>query len=439
MSINGSSIISVLVDLLSIDSKMAGSKIKLVNIDINKVNDTNTPKAAVPPKLEAEKIAKPQNCQLFWVHAVSVGESNSAWILIENLLKFSPNISILFTSTSTTSAQIIEQKILQNELFKNRVIHQFLPVDSYFIVQKFLNHWKPRACIFVESEIWPNFIYCARKKAILSFLINARISQKSASQWLLLKKLGFNVFDYFSTIFAQSLQDKNLLQNLAKNNIFYEGNLKSQNSKLEVDAQKLQELKTQIDTRKIWLCASTHQGEEELILSTHQRLKKQFPDLLTIIVLRHPNRAGEVCELLKNINFSQRSKNQLIAESTEIYLADSLGELGIFYSLTNFTFIGGSLLEIGGHNPFEAIQLNCAVISGSRVFNFAEIYQDLQQKNACKIVENVDQLYEIVHKFLQNPNEIITYNVNAQKAIEASQNTSQKIIEKLDSILMFGI
>ena len=105
------------------------------------------------------KIAKPQNCQLFWVHAVSVGESNSAWILIENLLKFSPNINILFTSTSTTSAQIIEQKILQNELFKNRVIHQFLPVDSYFIVQKFLNHWKPRACIFVESEIWPNFIY----------------------------------------------------------------------------------------------------------------------------------------------------------------------------------------------------------------------------------------------------------------------------------------
>ncbi len=384
------------------------------------------------------KIAKPQNCQLFWVHAVSVGESNSAWILIENLLKFSPNISILFTSTSTTSAQIIEQKILQNELFKNRVIHQFLPVDSYFIVQKFLNHWKPRACIFVESEIWPNFIYCARKKAILSFLINARISQKSASQWLLLKKLGFNIFDYFSTIFAQSLQDKNLLQNLTKNNIFYEGNLKSQNSKLEVDEQKLQELKTQIGGRKIWLCASTHEGEEGLILSTHQRLKKQFPNLLTIIVLRHPNRAGEVCELLKNINFSQRSKNQNIIESTEIYLADSLGELGIFYSLTNFTFIGGSLLEIGGHNPFEAIQLNCAVITGSQVFNFAEIYADLQQKNACEIVKNGDELCEIVQKFLQNPELILPYSDNAKKAIANSHNTSQKIIEKLDAILMLN-
>jgi 3-deoxy-D-manno-octulosonic-acid transferase len=385
------------------------------------------------------KIAKPQNCQLFWVHAVSVGESNSAWILIENLLKFSPNISILFTSTSTTSAQIIEQKILQNELFKNRIIHQFLPVDSYFIVQKFLNHWKPRACIFVESEIWPNFIYCASKKAILSFLINARISQKSASQWLLLKKLGFNIFDYFSTIFAQSLQDKNLLQNLTKNNIFYEGNLKSQNSKLEVDEQKLQELKTQIGSRKIWLCASTHEGEEGLILSTHQRLKKQFPDLLTIIVLRHPNRAGEVCELLRDMKFSQRSKNKNIIESTEIYLVDSLGELGIFYSLVNFTFIGGSLLEIGGHNPFEAIQLNCAVITGSQVFNFAEIYADLQQKNACEIVKNSDELYEIVQKFLQNPELILPYASNAKQAIETSQNTSQKIIEKLDSILMLGI
>lgn len=390
-------------------------------------------------RLAITKIAKPQNCQLFWVHAVSVGESNSAWILIENLLKFSPNINILFTSTSTTSAQIIGQKILQNELFKNRVIHQFLPIDSYFIVQKFLNHWKPRACIFVESEIWPNFIYCAHKKAILSFLINARISQKTASKWLLLKKLGFHIFDYFSTIFAQSLQDKNLLQNLTKNNIFYEGNLKSQNSKLAVDEEKLQELKLQIGDRKIWLCASTHEGEEELILKTHFRLKKQFPDLLTIIVLRHPNRASKVCELFKNINFAQRSKNQNITKSTEIYLVDSLGELGTFYSLVNFTLIGGSLLKIGGHNPFEAIQLNCVVISGAEVFNFAEIYQDLQQKNACEIVKNVDQLYEIVQKFLQNPNEIIIYNINAQKAIFNSQNTAKKIIKKLDEILILGM
>jgi 3-deoxy-D-manno-octulosonic-acid transferase len=306
-------------------------------------------------------------------------------------------------------------------------------------VQKFLNHWKPRACIFVESEIWPNFIYCAYKKAILSFLINARISQKTASHWLSLKKLGFNLFDYFSIIFAQSLQDKNLLQNLTKNNIFYEGNLKSQNSKLAVDEKKLQELKMQIGDRKIWLCASTHEGEEELILQTHFRLKNQFSDLLTIIVLRHPNRANKVCELLNDINFAQRSKNQNITELTEIYVVDSLGELGIFYSLVNFAFIGGSLLKIGGHNPFEAIQLNCAVISGSQVFNFAEIYQDLQQKNACEIIENVDQLYEIIQKFLQNPNEVISYNVNAQKAIYISQNTAQKIIKKLDEILMLGI
>jgi 3-deoxy-D-manno-octulosonic-acid transferase len=390
-------------------------------------------------RLAITKIVKPQNSQLFWVHAVSVGESNSAWVLIENLLKFSEKITILFTSTSTTSAQIIEQKILQNELFKNRVIHQFLPIDSYFIVKKFLNYWKPRACIFVESEIWPNFIYCARKKAILSFLINARISKKTASKWLFLKKLGFNIFDYFSTIFAQSAQDKNLLQNLTKNTVFYEGNLKSQNPKLEVDVKKLQELKMQIGARKIWLCASTHEGEEELILQTHQRLKKQFSDLLTIIVLRHPNRADKVCELFKNINFSQRSKNQNIFESTEIYLVDSLGELGTFYSLTNFAFIGGSLLKIGGHNPFEAIQLNCVVITGLEVFNFAEIYNELHQKNACEIVKNIDELYEIIKNFLQNPNGALSYNDNAKKAIEVSQNISQKIIKKLDEILMLGV
>ena len=139
---------------------------------------------------------------------------------------------------------------------------------------------------------------------------------------------------------------------------------------------------------------------------------------------------------MKNISFSQRSKNQNILEPTEIYLVDSLGELGTFYSLTNFAFIGGSLLEIGGHNPFEAIQLNCVVISGSEVFNFAEIYSDLHQKNACEIVKNIDELYEIVQKFLQNPIEVLTYNDNAKKAIKFSQNTSQKIIEKLNEILM---
>ena len=160
---------------------------------------------------------------------------------------------------------------------------------------------------------------------------------------------------------------------------------------------------------------------------------------MTIIVLRHPNRADKVCELFKNINFSQRSKNQNIFESTEIYLVDSLGELGTFYSLTNFAFIGGSLLKIGGHNPFEAIQLNCVVITGSEVFNFAEIYSDLHQKNACEIVKNIDELYEIIQKFLQNPNGALSYNDNAKKAIEVSQNISQKIIKKLDEILMLGV
>lgn len=385
------------------------------------------------------KTPRPENCQLFWLHAVSVGESNSAWVLIENLLKFSPNISILFTSTSTTSAQIIEQKILQNDFFKNRVIHQFLPVDSYFVVKKFLAYWKPRACIFVESEIWPNLIYCARKQAILSFLINARISSKSASNWFFLNKIGFNIFDYFSVIYAQSLQDKNLLQKLTKNIILYEGNLKSENPKLNVNSQKLQEIKTQIGERKIWLCTSTHQGEEALILQVHKRLKIQFPDLLSIIVLRHPNRANEVSELLQNLNFSQRSKNQNISNATEIYLVDSLGELGIFYSLANFAFIGGSLIKVGGHNPFEAIQLNCAVISGSNVFNFAEIYENLKQKNACKIIENIDELYEIVFQFLNEPETILPYSINATNAIINLQNSSKKIIEKLDSILMLKV
>lgn len=374
-----------------------------------------------------------------WIHAVSVGEANSSWILALRLLEFSPKIKILFTTTTLTSSEIIAQKIKSlssSSFLANRVIHQFLPLDSFFCVEKFLGFWRPRACLLVESEIWPNLIFSTRSHGILSFLINARISERSTRRWFFAKKIGFKIFDYFAVIFAQSQIDQNRLQDLTKNVVLHYGNLKSQALELEYDLQKLEKLKSEIGTRKIWLCTSTHKGEEEELLKIHQRLRFDFPDLLTILVLRHPSRSIEVVELMSDKNFSTRSKNEKIEAKTEIYLVDSLGELGLFYRLADFAFIGGSIAAVGGHNPFEAIMLDCAIIVGQEVFNFAEIYEELAKKNLVFLAKNSEEIYQKIKEFLSDLSKANLIASKAKQEMNLSQNIAEKIIHKLDQILL---
>ncbi len=365
---------------------------------------------------------------LIWLHAVSVGETNSSLILVEELLKSLPQTSILFTTTTLTSASIIAKKLTD---FKGRVIHQFLPIDSYSCVRDFLEYWHPTKAIFVESEIWPNFIYEAYKSGIKTFLVNARISKKSFKKWNFAKKIGFNIFSYFDAIFVQKQEDQELFAQLSGKEVLFYGNLKSQAQNLFCDQKELQELQLQIADRKIWVAASTHKGEEEIIITAHKKLKKEFPDLLSIIVPRHPNRVEEIKLLLNGLNFAQRSRDENIASSTEIYLADSLGELGIFYSLQNFAFIGGSLVKVGGHNPFEAIKLGCAVISGKLVPNFAEIYRDLEAQEAVIIVDGLDQLVIAVSALLKDQNLSKELLENATKVIASSDNIAKKIVDRI--------
>ncbi len=369
---------------------------------------------------------------LVWLHAVSVGEANSSLILVDEILKSSPQISILFTTTTLTSAAIIAAKIPQ---FSGRVIHQFLPVDSFFCVKNFLNFWHPQAAIFVESEIWPNLIFEARRSGAATFLVNARMSEKSAKKWRLARMLGFKIFDQFTAIFAQTFDDKKRFEKLTDREILFFGNLKSQAQNLICDAAKLDELKSQIGSRKIFVAASTHKGEEEIVIAAHQTLKKEFPDLLTILIPRHPNRADEIKNLFAEKKFAQRSKNENIASATEIYLADTLGELGTFYSLADFSFLGGSLAEVGGHNPFEPIKLGCAVISGSHVFNFKEIYQNLVEENACVIVDSQEKLIGEVRRFLQDEKLGKALADKASNVIKNSENIAKKIVREMGLIL----
>ncbi len=376
-------------------------------------------------------ISRPEG-QIIWVHAVSVGEANSALILVEELLNYFPEKSVLFTTTTTTSASVVTSKLPH---FEGRVIHQFLPIDSYVCVKNFFDYWNPDVAIFVESEIWPNLIDVAYRRGVVTFLVNARMSEKSASKWLKAKHLGFNIFDYFSAIFAQSESDKERLQSLTNREVFCLGNLKSQAQLLSFDEAELEKIKNQISGRKFWLAASTHKGEEELVIQTHQMLKKDFPDLLTIVVLRHPPRAEEVKTLLQGLDFAQRSRKDSLQNSTEIYLVDTLNELGIFYRLAKFAFIGGSLAEVGGHNPFEAIKLGCGVISGRNVKNFKEIYSNLEAEKACVMVDSVAALAKQVGEFLKEDSELQNLVNKASKAISESENIVGEVVEKISFLI----
>ena len=209
--------------------------------------------------------------------------------------------------------------------------------------------------------------------------------------------------------------------------------MKAQAKNLEFDKNELEKLKLKTIDRPLFVAVSTHKGEEEIIIETHKNLKNDFPNLLTIIVPRHPNRSSEIQQLFVGLQYAVRSKKDHISAATEIYLADSLGELGIFYSLANFAFIGGSLVEVGGHNPFEAMKLNCAVISGDKVFNFKEAYADLEKQNCCVIVKSKEQLLEQVKNFLQNKKLPQELSDKARGAIIVSDNIAEKIVENIKS------
>jgi 3-deoxy-D-manno-octulosonic-acid transferase len=376
--------------------------------------------------------------ELVWVHAVSVGETNSALTLIEELLEFAPDISVLLTTTTLTSAAIIEEK---RGAFVGRLIHQFLPIDSLYCAQDFLDAWSPRTAIFIESEIWPNLVVEARRRGILSFLVNARMSEKSTKRWRLARKIGFDIFDQFAAIFAQSADDKKRFQSLTNQEVLLYGNLKMQAQALPFDAQNLQILRNQIGRRKIFLAASTHETEELAAIEAHKILREKFPDLLTIIVPRHPNRADEISKNFEELklNFARRSKKQNIGAATEIYLADSLGELGIFYRLAYAAFIGGSLVEVGGHNPFEAINVECAVVTGPHVFNFQETYDNLLQKNGCIVVSSPKELAQKIGDLLENEEAREALCLNAAEVTKNEENIAKKIVKKIDDLLMVGV
>ena len=334
------------------------------------------------------------NGKLIWFHCSSVGEFLSIIPLIEKLEK-EKNIKNILITTSTLSSS----KIFNRFHFK-KSFHQFYPIDNPFIVKKFLNHWKPSAAFFVESEIWPEMLKNLKKKKIKIFLLNARLSKNSFKKWKYFKNEGIKIFNTFDYVFPQNKETFNYLKYFKVKQVQILGNLKFSETEKKIYNNK--SLQKNFFSRKILCSASTHHNEEEIICNTHLDLKRNINNLLTIMIPRHIERTEEIVEILnkKKLKYVLHSHNKKIKDDTDIYLVDTYGESKAFYSLSKAVFLGGSLVPKGGQNPLEPVRYGCYIIHGKNIFNFTEIYKMLCKMKLSFEAKNFSQLKKIIFALL---------------------------------------
>jgi 3-deoxy-D-manno-octulosonic-acid transferase len=341
-------------------------------------------------------VARPPG-PLIWIHGASVGEVLAAAGLIERLRAL--NVRILLTSGTVTSADIVARR------FPPDVIHQYVPFDSPRFVSAFLDHWKPGLALFIESDIWPNLILSSAERRIPMVIINGRMSPRSFPRWSKLRGTISALLQCFDLCLAQSELDGERFATLGCPNVVTSGNLKLDVEGLPADVKKLERLKEAVQRRQVFVAASTHPGEEEAILDAHRRLAPRFPQLLSVIVPRHPQRGPAIARMLEaaGMQVALRSQEELPGGGTDIYVADTLGELGLFYRIAPVVFMGGSLVAHGGQNPIEGIKLGSAILHGPHVFNFSDIYKALNQAGGAIRAETSEDFVRSLGQLLTNP------------------------------------
>ena len=359
------------------------------------------------------------------------GESLSMLPLILHLKKEKPDLHILVTTGTVTSAKLMQQQLPKN------VIHQYVPIDHPLYVKRFLDHWRPDEGLWFESELWPNLILASFKRGVKLFLINGRISDKTFYKWKKFPKTISSLLSKFTLCFGQTKKDTKRLKDLGAKKTIYAGNLKFASLPLIPDMNALDPLKKQIGGRPIWLAVSTHKGEEEKIILTHQLLQKKFKNILTLLAPRHPNRALEIADLIrnKNLSLSMRSKKEMIKKDTDFYLIDTLGELGTFYTLSDFVFIGGSFIPWGGHNPIEPAHLNTVIFSGPHVHNFSEVFDQMKQQDAVIFAQNEKELAAKLIPLFNNKEKTKLYQKRAQKFANSQKDVLDHLYQHLKKVL----
>jgi 3-deoxy-D-manno-octulosonic-acid transferase len=365
---------------------------------------------------------------LVWVHAASVGEAVSMLALIDELVAQRPSLSVLVTTGTVTSARLLAARLPES-----RAWHQYVPVDRLAYVRRFLDHWRPDLALWVESELWPNLVLETKARGVPLVLVNGRMSASSFQGWQRWPSIIRPLLGAFDLCLGQDVVQAERLRQLGAQRTLCVGNLKTAASPLPVREAELARLAAQAAGRPLWLAASTHAGEEEAAAVAHRVLKRRWPDLLTIIVPRHPARANAITAMLKNdgLNVARRSLAEPIDGATDIYLGDTLGELGLFYRLAGIAFIGGSLVPMGGHNPLEAALLDCALLYGPDMSNCAGSARDLANAKAALTVRDGTELAAAVAQLIGDPAERAR---RAAAALEVAANNRAVLDAVLERI-----
>jgi 3-deoxy-D-manno-octulosonic-acid transferase len=355
---------------------------------------------------------------LVWIHGASVGEVLAAAALIEKLRAL--NIRILLTSGTVTSAAIVAKR------FPADIIHQYVPYDSPRYVARFLDHWRPSLALFIESDLWPNLILSSAARRLPMVLINGRMSHRSFPRWRRVAGTIAALLGRFDVCLAQSHVDAERFTALGSRNVITTGNLKLDVPAPPADSARLERLMAVTRGRPIIVAASTHPGEEEILLEAHRTLARFFPSLLSVIVPRHPGRGEAVARTIaaSGLHVALRSREESPTATTDVYVADTMGELGLFYRLAPIVFMGGSLVPHGGQNPIEAAKLGASIVHGPHVFNFTDVYEALDSAGGARRADTLEALVKQLGQLLADP-----------AARDLSVGAAERVVEQLGGAL----
>jgi len=379
-------------------------------------------------RLGSAPLARPDG-PLVWVHAASVGETLSVLALVDRLI--AAGNTVLLTTGTVTSAGIAAGRLPAGAL------HQYVPLDVLPYVKRFLDHWRPRLAVFVESEIWPTTVGELARRAVPQVLVNARISGRSAGRWARVGGVARTLFGRLTLALAQSPADGERLAALGVPRVVVTGNLKFDGRPLAADEAELARLRAAIGDRPSWLAASTHPGEEVAAAEVHLALRARVLGLLTVSAPRHPARGDELRAHFASLGLSvaSRSRGEVPNAATDVYLTDTIGEMGLIYRLAPIAFIGGSLIERGGQNPIEPARLGRVVLHGPSTYNFADTYRELDAEGGARAVADADELADAVAELLGDAELRARMNERAGQMVERCTGAVDRTMVALAPLL----
>ena len=368
--------------------------------------------------------------ELIWFHGASVGESLSVLSVIDRLARRRPDAHFLVTSGTASSAQILARRL------PPRALHQFAPLDAPQYIDRFLDHWQPRAGIFVESELWPGMLVRARDRGLRLALLNARLSEKSARGWARHPDTARMVLDCFDILLTQNatIAERLRLMGADAERLSVGANLKAAAAPLPVDEITRDELRRALGDRPAWAASSTHPGEDEIVLDAHALVLERHPDALLLLIPRHPERGDDLQRMIaeRGLACTRRSAGERITAATQVYLADTLGETGTWYAACPLILLGGSLLpDIGGHNPFEPAVSGAAVLTGPHVANFSETFGPMIDRGAATEVATPTEIAGTVGDWLASPALLAEKRAAARAFARTEASALDQVIDRM--------